>query len=267
MPTARIGDIDVLYEIEGEGPPLLAIMGLTGTLGHWRGFPQRFSDRYRVITFDNRGAGGTSAPPGPYTTAQLARDALGLLDHLAIQSAVVLGVSMGGMIAQALALEAPERVTRLVLACTSLGGRNAIPPDAEVLAAFSSGSGGSGGAQVAVRRLLALNFSPRFLEERAPVFEELVTYGLANRMTRTGFYGQVAAVGMHDVAARAHEIRIPTLVITGTLDRLIPAGNAALLGNAIAGSRVVTLEGAGHMFWIEAADEAEKAIRAFLESA
>jgi pimeloyl-ACP methyl ester carboxylesterase len=265
MPTARIGDIDVLYEIEGDGPPLLAIMGLTGTLGHWRGFPRRFTDEHRVITFDNRGAGGTSAPAGPYTTAQLARDALGLLDHLGIESAVVLGVSMGGMIAQALALEAPERVTKLVLACTSHGGNTAVPPDPEVLAAFASGT--KGGAEATVRRLLALNFSPRFLEESAHIFEELVTYGLANRMTPAGFYGQAAAVGMHDVAARVNEIRVPTLVITGALDRLIPAGNAALLGNAIAGSRVVTLEGVGHMFWIEAADDAEKAIRSFLTTA
>lgn len=264
MPTIRIGDIDIAYEVTGEGPPLLAIMGLTGSMGHWWGFPERFADRFRVITFDNRGAGKTTAPVGAYSTKQLARDALGLLEHLGIEKASVYGVSMGGMIAQELALLAPERVTKLVLGCTSFGGGTSVMPGPDVLAAFAAG--GQGGAEATVRRLLGLNFGPRFMEERTSVFDELVTYGLANRMTPAGFQGQLAAVGTHDAAARVKDIRIPTLIITGTLDRLIPAGNAALLESAIPGSRVVTLQGIGHMYWIEAAEEAEKTIREFLES-
>lgn len=262
MATARIGDIDMAYETHGGGPALLAIMGLTGSRGHWRGFPQRFADRSRVITYDNRGAGETSAPSGAYSTGQMATDALGLLDHLGIASAVVLGVSMGGMIAQELALRAPERVTKLVLGCTSFGGRTGLPPEPEVVAAFASI--GQGGAEATVRRLLATNFSPRFLTERADVVEELVQYGLANRMTPAGFQGQLAAVAAHDAAARASGVRVPTLLVTGSVDRLIPAGNAALLAGVIPGSRVVTLDGVGHMFWIEAPDASEQAIRAFL---
>lgn len=262
MPTTRIGDIDIAYEVTGDGPPLLAVMGLTGSMGHWWGFPERFADRFRVITFDNRGAGATSAPPGAYSTKQLARDALGLLDHLGVQSTAVYGVSMGGMIAQELTLAAPERVTKLVLGCTSFGGLSAVMPGPDVLAAFASV--GKGGAEATVRRLLALNFGPRFMDTSASVFDELVAYGLANRMTPAGFQGQLAAVSTHDAAARVKNIRVPTLIITGTHDRLIPAGNAALLAGAIHGARVVTLEGVGHMYWIEAASEADEAIRAFL---
>lgn len=264
MPTTRIGDIEIAYETQGEGPALLAVMGLTGSMGHWRGFPGRFADRHRVITFDNRGVGGSSVPAGPYSTAQLARDALGLLDHLGIPTATVFGVSMGGMIALELALAAPERVNRLVLGCTTHGGPTGGPPEPEVLAAFANV--GKGGAEATVRNLLALNFGPRFPEEHAAVFEELVAYGLANRMKPAGFQGQVAAVMTHDVTARVNGIRIPTLILTGRLDRLIPAKNAELLAAAIPNSRVVTFDGVGHMFWIEAADEAERAIRAFLES-
>lgn len=262
MPTARIGDIDMAYEVHGEGPVFLAIMGLTGSMGHWRGFPERFADRHRVVTFDNRGAGRSAAPAGPYSTAQLARDALGLLDHLGIQAATVFGVSMGGMIAQQLALEAPTRVDRLVLGCTTHGGRTAVLPDREVLAAFASV--GQGGAEATVRRLLALNFGPGFMEHGASVFEELVAHGLANRMTAVGFQGQLMAVTTHDVAARVGSIHTPTLIVTGTHDRLIPAANAELLAAKIPSSRVVTLDGIGHMFWIEAADAAATAIREFL---
>lgn len=262
MTTARIGDIDVAYESVGEGPALLAIMGLTGTMGHWRGFPQRFADRHRVITFDNRGAGKTSAPAAQYSTAQMARDALGLLDHLGIQAATVFGVSMGGMIAQELTIQAPERVQKLVLGCTTLGGTLGIPSDPEVLAGFASV--GKGSAEDTVRRLLAFNFSPKFLEGGNPVFEDLVAHGLANRMTQAGFHGQISAVVGHDTTARVSEIKVPTLLLTGTVDRLIPAANAKLLAERIGHSTIATLDGIGHMFWIEAADAAEKAIRTFL---
>jgi len=262
MPTARIGDIDMAYDTEGEGPAFLAIMGLTGSRGHWNGFAQRFADRYKVVTYDNRGVGQTTAPAGMYTTAQMADDALGLLDHLGIESAVVFGVSMGGMIAQELALRAPQRVSKLILGCTSFGGRTSLPPEPEVIAAF--GSIGQGGAEATVRRLLATNFSPRFLAERTDVIEEMVKYGLANRMTPAGFQGQFAAVTTHDASPRMSGIRVPTLILAGEVDRLIPHGNAKLLAAAIPGSRVVTLEGVGHMFWIESPDAAEKAIREHL---
>jgi pimeloyl-ACP methyl ester carboxylesterase len=264
MPTARIGDIDIAYESQGEGPALLTIMGLTGSSGHWRDLPAHLADRFRVVTFDNRGAGKTSVPPGPYSTRQLAGDALGLLDHLGIEKTAVFGVSMGGMIAQELALRAPERVTKLVLGCTSPGGPAALPPEPDVVAGF--GSIGQGGAEATVRRLLALNFSARFLEEQPDVFEELVQYGLTARMKPAGFQGQAAAVVGHDAASRLGALAVPTLILTGDLDRLIPAGNAKLLSAAIPGSHVVTFAGVGHMFWVEAAAQTEAAIRGFLGS-
>jgi pimeloyl-ACP methyl ester carboxylesterase len=263
MPTARVGDIDVAYETFGEGPPLVMIMGLTGSRGHWRGFPERFADRHRVVTFDNRGAGESSAPNGPYSTAQMAMDTLGLLDHLEVESAAIFGVSMGGMIAQELALRAPKRVAKLVLGCTSYGGRTALPPDPEVVGAFSNI--GRGGAEASIRRLISPNFSGRFLAERPDVIDELVAYGLAHRMSPAGFEGQLAAVATHDVALRASAIRNRTLLLTGDVDRLIPGRNSELLAAEIRGSRVVTLEGVGHMFWIEAPDAAERAMREFLQ--
>jgi pimeloyl-ACP methyl ester carboxylesterase len=262
MPKARIGDIDIAYETFGEGAPLVAIQGLSGSRGHWRGFPERFADRHRIVTFDNRGAGETSAPLGPYSAAQMAADTLGLLDHLAVDAAAIFGVSMGGMIAQELALMAPKRITSLILGCTSPGGPEALPPDPEVIAAFSKI--GQGGPEATIRRLILPNFSAKFATEQADVIEELVQYGLTHRLLPAGFHGQLAAVAAHELGSRASGIRARTLLLTGDVDLLIPGGNSELLAARIEGSRVVKLEGAGHMFWIEAADAAERTMREFL---
>lgn len=262
MPITRIGDIDLAYETHGEGPPLLAIMGLTGTRRHWRGFAERFADRHRVIMFDNRGVGETTAPRGAYTAAQMADDALGLLDHLGIDRAAVLGVSMGGMISQELALRAPKRVGKLILGCTHFGGSRALPSAPAAAEAFASL--GKDGPEASIRRLLAVNFSKAFFDSRPELIEELVQHGIANRMSPMGFQGQLMAVGMHDTAARVGTIEADTLVITGDDDLLIPVENAKLLASAIPNARLVVLPGVGHMFWIEAADAAEAAIREHL---
>lgn len=259
---AQIGDIEMAYSVTGEGPPLVAIMGLTGSRGHWRGFPERFADAYRVITFDNRGVGETTAPRGPYSAAQMADDTLGLMDHLGIGAAVVFGVSMGGMIAQEVALKAPARISKLVLGCTGFGGAKALPPTPDVIAAFASV--GKGAGEAGLRKLIELNFSPRFIAEQAATIDEILRYGLANRMSPTGFQGQMGAVMMHDTAARLGAIQAPTLLLTGDVDNLIPGGNAKLLNELIPHAKLVTLPDVGHMFWIEAADAAERAMREFL---
>ena len=259
---ARIGDIEIAYSVAGEGPPLVAIMGWTGSRGHWRGFPERFADEYRVITFDNRGVGETTAPRGPYSAAQMADDTLGLMDHLGISDAVVLGVSMGGMIAQEVVLKAPARVSKLILGCTGFGGSKALPPTPEVALAFANV--GKGAGEAGLRKLIELNFSPRFIAEEAAVIDEILRYGLAHRMSPIGFQGQMGAVLTHDTAGRLGTIQAPTLLLTGDADNLIPGGNAKLLHELIPHAKLVTLEGAGHMFWIEAADAAERAMREFL---
>lgn len=259
--AAKLSDIEVAYDTFGDGPPLVAIMGLTGARYHWRGFPERFADQFKVITFDNRGVGKTTAPPGPYSAQQMARDALALMDHLAIEKAAILGVSMGGMIAQELALAAPERVTKLVLGCTSFGGLTAIPvPPATSLAFANVGRGVD-----ALRHVIELNFSAAWVKENAAKVTELLEYGLANRMTPAGFQGQLMAVATHDTAARIAKITAETLVITGDEDHLIPAENARLIAARIPGARTAILPGVGHMFWIEGADAAEAEIRGFLQ--
>src|SRR3954469_11914440 len=126
MPTATVNGIDLYYEVSGEGPPLLLITGLSGNTLGWAMLEPTLAEHFQVIAFDNRGAGRSAAPPGPYTTREMADDAVGLLDHLGIERTHVLGLSMGGMIAQELALAHPTRVDRLVLFATYARPRPAV---------------------------------------------------------------------------------------------------------------------------------------------
>lgn len=262
MPSVAANGIQIGYQIEGQGPPLLFLMGFTGARHAWYGFPQRFSHRFRVVTLDNRGVGESSAPPGPYSTAQMAADTLGLLDALGLPRVSLVGVSMGGMIAQHVASLAPERVERLVLGCSHHGGPSHVPPGAEALLRMSPGR--RGGAHDTLRALVELNFSLPFLDAHPRLIEDMISHGLAHKMPHAGFLGQLAAVAGHDAAGQLGQIRCPTLVLTGSDDRLIPAANSALLAAAIPGARLATLPGVGHMFWVEAPDAAQAAIDAFL---
>src|SRR5215211_420992 len=126
MPLASVNGLDLYYEETGSGPPLLLIAGLSGNTLGWAMLQPTLAERFRVIAFDNRGAGRSSAPPGPYTTRRMADDAAALLDRLGVARAHVLGFSMGGMVAQELALHHPARVGRLVLYGTLARPRPAI---------------------------------------------------------------------------------------------------------------------------------------------
>src|SRR5690242_7924462 len=118
MPTTHANGIEINYEVYGDGEPLLLINGLADDLSYWGYMIDDLKQHYKVIIFDNRGIGATEKPAGPYTTEQMAADAHGLLDALGIDRVHVLGVSMGGMIAQEFALAYPDRVLKLLLCCT-----------------------------------------------------------------------------------------------------------------------------------------------------
>jgi 3-oxoadipate enol-lactonase len=264
MPSKRVNDIEMAYRLEGAGDPLLMIMGITGSKYHWLGFEKKLAADFLTIAFDNRGVGETSAPPGPYSTAQMAADAAGLLDALAIDRAHVLGVSMGGMIAQEFALTYPERVRTLVLGCTHFGGTGQIHPSPEVYRRVFVLSGK--GPERTIRDFLSVNFTADYMRTHPDVVDHLVTYGLEHRMTREAFAGQVAAVAGHDTADRLGAVRAPTLAIAGDKDELIPPQNTVEIAGKIPQAQLTLLPGVGHMFWVEAPDEAAFQIRRFIQS-
>lgn len=261
---ARVGDIDIAYEVQGEGPPLLLIAGFTASRHHWLGFDQRLAATRRVVSFDNRGVGESSSPQPPYEMSALALDALGLLDALGIDRVDIVGTSMGGMIALEIALLAPSRVRGLVLACTSGGGALHHLPPFDLPQLFTPAK--SRDPRETLARIFAANLSARFIEHNPALIESLIDHSLANRMARSGFLGQLSALASFAVEPRLPQLAAPTLLVTGTDDALMPPENTDALAARIAGAQVVRIEGAGHMFWIEQQELAASHIDAFLRS-
>jgi len=262
MSVARVRDIDIAYQLTGVGEPLVMIMGITGSKWHWLGFDRRLGEDFLAIAFDNRGIGETTAPEGPYTISQMAEDTIGLLDAIGIDRAHVFGVSMGGMIAQELALAHPDRVRTLILGCTNFGGTTQILPAPEVYqrAFIVAGKG----AEQATRDILSVNLRPDFMEKHPDVVEGLVRYGMEHRMKKHALAGQMAAVSEHDTASRLHAITSPTLVLAGDADELIPPQNSIEIAGLIPQAQITFFPGVAHMFWVEAPEEAAFQIRRFI---
>jgi pimeloyl-ACP methyl ester carboxylesterase len=252
MPRMRVGDIEMYYQDVGEGDPLLLIMGFGGDHLAWAFQMADFSMRHRVIAFDNRGVGQTDAPDHAYTTRMMAGDALGLMNALGIDRAHVLGVSMGGMIAQELALASPERVRSLHLACTF--GR----PDAYMLAlnaAWREMRIGLG-RESTLRALALWLFSPTTYAERPELIEALLQNSLANPYPQSlaGFLRQGEAVAAHDALERLSAIRCPTLVSVAEDDILVPPRFSREIVARIHGAELRLVTTAGHGYFLERPD-------------
>ena len=242
----------MFYQDVGEGDPVLLIMGFGGDHLAWAMQMADFAARHRVIAFDNRGVGQSDVPDAPYTTRMMADDALGLMDALGVDSAHVLGVSMGGMIAQELVLARPDRVRSLHLACTF--GR----PDPYMLALNSAwremriGLG----RESTLRTLGLWLFSPTTYAERPELIEALLQTSLANPYPQSliGFLRQGEAVAAHDALERLGTIRCPTLVSVAEDDILVPPRFAREIVARIPGAELRTIPAAGHGYFLERPD-------------
>jgi pimeloyl-ACP methyl ester carboxylesterase len=245
----------------GSGEPLLLIQGLAGTHAAWgEPFLSALEDGFDCIAFDNRGIGFSPAISAPFTIAEMADDAAAVLDRLDIENAHVLGISMGGMIAQELALAHRERIRTLTLGCTFCGGPGASltdPADAQQL----FGAWTSGDRERALRTGYDINVSAAFAQDEAnyTAFREMALSVPARLPT---MMLQAQAVAGHDTHARLGQIASPTLVIHGTEDRMIPFANGELIASLIPGARLELLEGVGHMFWWERPEESAALLRA-----
>jgi pimeloyl-ACP methyl ester carboxylesterase len=252
MPKVKVNGINLYYVEVGRGDALLLIMGFGGDHLAWGFQVPVFAERFRVVMFDNRGAGKSDVPDVPYSTRMMADDAVGLLDALGIERAHVLGVSMGGMIAQEVALNHPGRVRSLQLHCTY------ARPDRYMLALLE--------AWRAVRtkvtpeewmRSVALwLFSPRTFQERPELVETIIQTGLAtpDPFTLTGFLRQGDAVRGHDALERLGTLTCPTLVSVAEDDMLVPPRFARELAAAIPGAAFQLIPGAGHCYFWERPD-------------
>jgi len=273
VPTATIGELDIYYEVAGGGEPLLLIMGLGADANAWLMQTPVLSARYRTVAFDNRGVGRSSRPPGPYSTAQMADEAAGLLDHLGIDRAHVLGVSMGGMIAQEVALRHPRRVGTLTLACTyPEPGAEERDMRVRTLAVFGV-NGGDGLAAlsgldpfVILQHMLPAIFSERFIRDELASLLPALTASLAFGFDIEALLSQVAACMAHHTTDRLHRIATPTLVLAGTADRLVSPRHSETLAAHIPGARLVRIQDGTHGLNLEMADAFNAEVLRFLDA-
>jgi 3-oxoadipate enol-lactonase len=260
MPRVDAGGTELHYLRAGAGEPLLLIQGMSATHLAWgRPFLEELERSFDTIVFDNRGMGRSGTAELPFTTADLAADTLGLLDALELETIHVVGISMGGMIAQELALAHPERIRTLTIGASYCGGPASTlmaPEDLQLLGeAYASGD-----RERVFRAMWEINLSPAFRAEdsRFAAFAEM---GSALPAPQPVVLQQMRACGAHDTHERLGRIELPTLVIHGDVDRLLGYENGRQIAAAIPGARLETLEGVGHMFWWEQPPRSAELIR------
>jgi pimeloyl-ACP methyl ester carboxylesterase len=246
MDTVKVNGIEMAYELRGEGPPLVMIMGLTATMDWWDpALLDALSKTCKILIFDNRGAGRSLCDEGEFSIEQFADDTAGLMDALGIESASVLGYSMGGMIAQELALHHPEKVEKLLLLATYCGGSESVFGSKDVLMKLADRSGT---VDDLVERFLTLMFARDWIRENRSLLDGFKARYLLAPTSDHAAARQFMATVKFDASGRLGEISVPTLVACGAEDILIPPANSRLIAGKIPGARLVEFPGAGHGF-------------------
>lgn len=264
MARAHVNGIDLYYEIHGEGPNLALIEGIGYHSWMWYLQLPSFSRHFRTLVYDNRGVGLSDKPPGPYSHLENAADLAGLLDQLGWEHTHVLGVSMGGFIAQEFALAHPARLDRLVLVATAFGGANMVALPPEAVRALTPDPALS--VEGKIRSAMPLAFSrPSWVQEHAAEFERMVAWRLEQPQPREAALAQAMAGLTFDVEARLGEIAAPTLVVAGTEDQVVPSANAELLAAALPHAELDLIPDAGHLVQIEQANRFNRDVVAFLQ--
>jgi 3-oxoadipate enol-lactonase len=260
VPNVAVAGTELHYERAGNGEPLLAIQGMSGTHLSW-GSPFRslLERHFDCVVFDNRGIGLSGRVSKPFTIAEMAADTAGLLEALEIESAHVLGISMGGMIAQELALARPELLRSLTLGCSYCGGPGSQLMDPADFAGLAEAMA-SGSQDRVFRAMYELNLSPGFRadEGRLAEFAEMAA---ALPVARRTVELQLQAIAAHDTSARLPALSPPTLVIHGTVDRVLGVANGPLIASLVPGARLELFDEVGHMFWWEQPERSAELIR------
>jgi len=261
VPVIRAGEVELSYERSGTGPPLLMIMGMSGTAQHWgEPFLAPLRGDFETIVYDHRGVGESTRLEGPVTIARMAADAAALLAALELDSAHVLGISMGGMIAQELALAHPERLRTLTLGCTYCGGEGSALSSPEVMRRLGEGMM-SGDRALALRAGWEVNVSESMAADEE-AYERFLAIGSVHAVAVPVVMAQMQACAAHDTSARLGALEMPVLVIHGTADQLLPVQNGRVIASRIPGARLEILEGVGHLFFWERPELSAELVRA-----
>ncbi len=260
MPSIDAGGSELHYLRAGSGEPMLLIQGMSATHMAWgRPFLAPLEESFECIVFDNRGMGLSGQAQLPFEITDLAGDVAALLDALEIERAHVVGISMGGMIAQELALAHPERVRSLTLGATYCGGPEGTlmdPADLQMLAAAMA----SGEREQVFRAMWEINLSPAFREDESR-FAEFCAMGSALPAPREVIVQQMQACAAHDTSTRLAGLEVPAQVIHGTADRLLGVNNGIQVA-ALLSVEPQLLEDVGHMFWWEQPERSAALVQA-----
>jgi 3-oxoadipate enol-lactonase len=257
--AAEASGVRIAWERRGAGEPLLLVHGLGYARWGWEPVVEGLARSHEVLLFDNRGIGESHAPAGPYSASAMAEDAVAVLDAAGLERAHVLGTSLGGMIALQVALDRPERVDRLVLACATPGGPEAAPMPQRTVQLMQEAA--TLPVDVALRRFVENAFAT---PPEPALVERIMEHRLATAQSPTAWAAQAAAGASFDVWDRLIEIDKPTLVVTGDEDAVVDPRNSELLAQRISGARLEVFPGAGHLFFWEQPQRFVEVVTEFL---
>ena len=264
MPKLKVNGIEIYYEIHGQGDSLVLIMGLRRNVEWWYGQIPALSKHFKVVAFDNRGAGRSEKPVMDYTIKLFADDTMGLMEALNIKKAHVLGLSMGGYIAQELTINYPDKVRSLVLGCTSAGGERVVLMCPERMKKFTANEGLS--PEQILRKDMDIYFSDKFITEHSEKITEFIEISLRYYQPPDAFMRQFAACLKHDTADRLNRITPPTLILAGDDDPLVPPENSQILKELIPHAELIFFPGKRHCFFIEEAKKFNQSVIPFIKS-
>lgn len=269
MPTVDADGVTIAYETQGpvEGDTVVFVEGLGYGRWMWNWQVDALADDYRVVRYDNRGTGASDAPPGPYTIPEMASDLDAVLDAVldAGEEAHVVGASMGGMIAMQYVLDY-DRAASLTLLCTSHGGEDAVPiPDETLDRMFNVPD--DAGPREAIRHKMRPAMTDAFWESNQDTIEQIVDWRLETDASDAAREAQAAGVQAFDVQDDLAAIDVPTLVLHGTADRVLPVENGRQVADGIPTAEFVPVEGGAHLFFIEQHETVNDTIRDFIDDA
>jgi pimeloyl-ACP methyl ester carboxylesterase len=268
MPTMTANGIQIYYETHGSGQPLVLISGLGYGLWQWHQMVPGLAEHFQVIVYDNRGAGQSGKPAGPYSAPMMAADLAGLIDGLGVGKTAGLGHSMGGFIAQQLVLDRPDLVSHLILAGTNFGGPNHIPVTPEALAIIMDTTSDP---LTRLKNGITIAAAPGFPEDQPELFQSIIDYRLTLPVPPEAYQAQMGVgLGLATVESafegKLGQVSVPALILFGEHDKVVPVGNADLLAGELTNSQIVILPGAGHIFPLETPEAANEAIGQFLRN-
>jgi 3-oxoadipate enol-lactonase len=263
MPIAKTENLNIYYEIIGQGQPLVMIRGVGSNVDHWYEQVPDLSQKYQLLVFDNRGIARTSDPGGSFSTKNMAADTVALMEAVGIKKAHLLGYSMGGMIAQEFALAYPHKINGLILVATDCGISLRTEARPEYSRLFTEMIRlGTNEAKTSAAGCL---FAKQTFKNRPDIIQRYAEVSLRFPASQKTLERQWEAITLHDACSRLQNITAPTLVITGSEDVLIPPENSRLLAERIPDAQLRTITGGGHLFVVEQPQQFNEAVLGFLE--